>query len=275
MGGRVPQPSARNRDKGKCMTFLALLGRLVLGFLAATGRLARFCGRALSHCVRPPIYFGLLGRQMMRIGYFSLPVVGLTALFTGAVLALQIYIGSSRFNAESIVASIVVIGITRELGPVIAGLMVAGRVSAAIAAEIGTMRVTEQIDALTTLSTNPFKYLVVPRLLAATITLPLLVAVADIIGVMGGFLVATERLNFNPSVYMRTTMNFVTNDDIISGLSKSAVFGFLIALMGCYHGYNSKGGAQGVGEATTNAVVSSSILILAANYILTEVFFSQ
>jgi phospholipid/cholesterol/gamma-HCH transport system permease protein len=257
------------------MTFLALLGRLVLGFLAATGRLARFCGRALSHCVRPPIYFGLLGHQMMRIGYFSLPVVGLTALFTGAVLALQIYIGSSRFNAESIVASIVVIGITRELGPVIAGLMVAGRVSAAIAAEIGTMRVTEQIDALTTLSTNPFKYLVVPRLLAATITLPLLVAVADILGVMGGFLVATERLNFNPSVYMRTTMNFVTNDDIISGLAKSAAFGFLIALMGCYHGYHSKGGAQGVGEATTNAVVSSSILILAANYILTEVFFSQ
>ncbi len=255
--------------------FLGLLGHLVLQFLRGTGRVARFCGIALSHCVRPPIYLGLIGQQMMRIGYFSLPVVALTALFTGAALALQIFIGSSRFNAESTVASIVVIGITRELGPVIAGLMVAGRVSAAIAAEIGTMRVTEQIDAMTTLSTNPFKYLVVPRLIAGTITLPLLVAVADTLGVMGGFLVATERLGFNPSVYMRTTMNFVTTEDVVSGLAKSAAFGFIIALMGCFHGYHSKGGAQGVGAATTSAVVSASILILAANYILTEVFFSR
>jgi phospholipid/cholesterol/gamma-HCH transport system permease protein len=257
------------------MRLFGLLGHLILKFLAATGQLARFCGTALRHCVQPPIYVGLIGQQMMRIGYFSLPVVGLTALFTGAVLALQIYIGSTRFNAEAIVASIVVIGITRELGPVIAGLMVAGRVAAAIAAEIGTMRVTEQIDAMTTLSTNPFKYLVAPRLIAATVTLPILVAVADTIGVMGGFLVATERLGFNPAVYMRTTMNFVTNDDIFSGLAKSAAFGFIIALMGCFHGYHSKGGAQGVGAATTNAVVSASILILAANYILTEVFFSR
>ena len=255
--------------------FLGLLGHLILRFLAGTGQVARFCGEALSHCVRPPIYLGLIGQQMMRIGYFSLPVVALTALFTGAALALQIYIGSSRFNAESTVASIVVIGITRELGPVIAGLMVAGRVAAAIAAEIGTMRVTEQIDAMTTLSTNPIKYLVVPRLIAGTITLPLLVAVADTLGIMGGFLVATERLGFNPAVYMRTTMNFMTTEDVVSGLAKSAAFGFIIALMGSFHGYHSKGGAQGVGAATTSAVVSASILILAANYILTELFFSR
>ncbi|MDX5360841.1 MAG: ABC transporter permease, partial [Alphaproteobacteria bacterium] len=160
------------------------------------------------------------------------------------------------------------------LGPVLGGLMVAGRVSAAIAAEIGTMRVTEQIDALATLATNPIKYLVVPRVVAATLTMPLLVLVADIIGVMGGFLVGTERLGFNAGVYIKNTWDFLEADDVISGLVKAAVFGFIIALMGCYQGYHSRGGAQGVGAATTSAVVSASVLILAANYILTELFFS-
>ncbi len=211
----------------------------------------------------------------MRIGYFSLPVVGLTAFFTGGVLALQIYIGSDRYGAEAFVPQIVVLGITRELGPVIAGLMVAGRVAAAIAAEIGTMRVTEQIDALTTLSTNPMKYLVVPRLVAAVISMPILVAVADSIGVFGGYIVSTKSLNFNGAVYIKNTMDFVTQQDITSGLIKAAVFGFIIALMGCYNGFHSKGGAQGVGAATTNAVVSASILILASNYILTSVIFAK
>src|SRR5581483_5825972 len=155
---------------------------------------------------------------------------------------------------------------TRELGPVIAGLMVAGRVSAAIAAELGTMRVTEQIDALTTLSTNPVKYLVTPRLIAGVISMPILVAIADSIGVFGGYIVATKTLNFNSAVYIKNTVGFITQGDVGSGLIKAAVFGFIIALMGCYHGFNSKGGAQGVGGATTNAVVSASILILAANY---------
>ncbi|MBN9579426.1 MAG: ABC transporter permease, partial [Alphaproteobacteria bacterium] len=221
------------------------------------------------------IYWRLILQQMMRIGYFSLPVVGLTAFFTGGVLALQIFIGSNRYGAEAFVPQIVVLGITRELGPVIAGLMVAGRVAAAIAAEIGTMRVTEQIDALTTLSTNPFKYLVVPRLLAAVITMPILVAIADSIGVFGGYVVATESLGFNGAVYLQNTVNFVTHQDVTSGLIKAAVFGFVIALMGCYHGFYSKGGAQGVGRATTNAVVSASILILAANYVLTSALFAR
>ena len=214
-----------------------------------------------------------MGQQILRIGYYSLPVVGLTAFFTGGVLALQIYIGSDRYGAEAFVPQIVVLGITRELGPVIAGLMVAGRVAAAIAAEIGTMRVTEQIDALTTLSTNPIRYLVVPRLLAAVVTMPILVAIADSIGVLGGYVVATATLNFNGSVYLKNSIDFVTNEDIYSGLIKAAVFGFIIALMGCYSGFNSKGGAQGVGTATTNAVVASSILILAANYLLTSLLF--
>ncbi len=252
----------------------AIIGAITLTFMEQVGQLARFTLDALVACVRPPIYMALIVQQIMRIGYFSLPVVGLTALFTGAVLALQIYIGGSRFNAESIVPSIVVLGITRELGPVLAGLMVAGRVSSAIAAEIGTMRVTEQIDALRTLSTNPFQYLVAPRLIAATISLPALVLIADIIGVMGGWLVGTQSLGFSSGPYLKNTIDFLEIGDVTSGLTKAAVFGFVIALMGCYNGYYSKGGAQGVGSATTFAVVNASILILATNYLLTSLLFS-
>ena len=255
------------------MNIFAAVGRVFLAFLAATGSLVVFTADAVSSCVRPPVYWQLILRQMMRIGYFSLPVVGLTAFFTGGVLALQIFHGASRYGAESFVPVVVLVGITRELGPVIAGLMVAGRVAAAIAAEIGTMKVTEQIDALTTLSTSPIKYLVVPRLVAAVISMPILVAIADSIGVFGGYVASTQGLNFNGAVYLNNTMNGLTFEDVSSGLIKAAVFGFIIALMGCYNGFHSKGGAQGVGTATTNAVVSASILILAANYILTSMIF--
>ena len=257
------------------MNVFAPIGRVFLAFLAETGRLTLFTVSAISHIVRAPIYWRMLWQQMLRVGYFSLPVVGLTAFFTGGALALQIYVGSNRFGVESVVPNIVVLGITRELGPVIAGLMVAGRVAAAIAAELGTMRVTEQIDALTTLSTNPMKYLVVPRLVASVVTLPLLVLVADAIGVFGGYVVSTQSLGFNGATYIKNTVDFVTNGDVSSGVIKAAVFGFVIALMGCYNGFHSKGGAQGVGAATTNAVVSSSILILAANYFLTSVLFQR
>jgi len=170
------------------------------------------------------------------------------------------------------VPNIVVLGITRELGPVLAGLMLAGRVSAGIAAEIGTMRVTEQIDAMTTLSTDPFKFLIAPRVLAAVLTLPVLVLVADIIGVMGGYLVAVNSLGFNGATYLRNTFNFLENQDVILGLVKAAVFGFIIAVMGAYQGYNSSGGALGVGRATTNAVVGAIVLILAVNYLITAFF---
>jgi phospholipid/cholesterol/gamma-HCH transport system permease protein len=257
------------------MNALALIGRVFLEFLVAIGRLMIFAGNAVRHCVTPPLYPRLILRQMMEIGYYSLPVVGLTAIFTGMVLALQSYTGFSRFSAESAIPNIVVVSVTRELGPVLAGLMVAGRVGAAIAAEIGTMRVTEQIDALTTLSTNPFKYLVAPRLLASAAMLPVLVVVADIIGVLGGYLVSIHKLGFNPINYLANTFDFLEPIDVVSGLVKAGVFGFLIALMGCYHGYHSRGGAQGVGTATTNAVVSASILILTANYMITEMFFAK
>jgi phospholipid/cholesterol/gamma-HCH transport system permease protein len=230
--------------------------------------------RATSHCFRPPFYLRHIGKQMIDIGYYSLPVVGMTALFTGMVLALQSYTGFARFSAEGAVATVVVLSMTRELGPVIAGLMVAGRIGASMAAEIGTMRVTEQIDALHTLSTNPMKYLVAPRLIAGTTMLPLLVLVADIIGVFGGYIVGVYKLDFNAATYLKQTFDFLEFMDVVSGLVKAAAFGFLISLMGCYHGYNSDGGAHGVGRATTNAVVSASILILVFNYAITELFFA-
>jgi phospholipid/cholesterol/gamma-HCH transport system permease protein len=255
------------------IAFLASVGAAFFAFLAATGRLVGFALLGLSAMFRPPFYPRLIFRQIVAMGYYSLPVVGLTAIFTGMVLALQSYTGFSRFNAESAVATVVVLSVTRELGPVIGGLMVAGRVGAAMAAEIGTMRVTDQIDALTTLSTDPFRYLVLPRLLAGLITLPLLVLVADIVGVFGGYIVGTVKLGFNPASYLTQTESYLEANDVLSGLVKAAVFGFIVALMGCYHGYHSRGGAEGVGQATTHAVVSASILILLSNYLLTAAFF--
>lgn len=257
------------------LDFLATVGRVFLAFLSHVGRLSAFTGTAVSHIVRPPYYPRLIGRSMVEIGYYSLPVVGLTAVFTGMVLALQSYSGFSRFAAESAVATVVVLSITRELAPVLAGLMVAGRIGASMAAEIGTMRVTEQIDALTTLSTNPFKYLVAPRLLAGLVMVPCLVLVADIIGVFGGYIVGVYKLGFNPSSYLARTWEFLEPLDVISGLTKAAVFGFLISLMGCYHGYYSRGGAQGVGAATTNSVVSAAIMILIFNYVITALYFGK
>jgi phospholipid/cholesterol/gamma-HCH transport system permease protein len=261
--------------RDRTVSFVNAIGRVTLRFFEETGRIALFLRDAVVQGLSPPHFGQQLLSQLFRIGYTSLPVVALTAFFTGGALALQIYLGSSRFNAESLVASIVALGITRELGPVLAGLMVSGRVGASIAAELGTMRVTEQIDALTTLSTNPFKYLVAPRILAAIISLPLLVAIGDTIGVMGGYIVGTRALDFNSVTYLKNTAEFLTYGDVMSGLIKAAFFGLIIALMGCYHGFNSSGGAQGVGRATTNAVVSSAILILAANFILTSLLFSE
>jgi phospholipid/cholesterol/gamma-HCH transport system permease protein len=255
------------------LTALAALGAAVLDALGLLGELAMFAASGVSHFFRPPFYPRMFGRALMEIGYFSLPVVALTALFTGMVLALQSYTGFSRFNAESQIAAVVVLSVTRELGPVLAGLMVSGRAGAAMAAEIGTMRVTDQVDALSTLATEPMKYLVAPRLLAGLIALPLLVLVADILGVLGGFIVSVYKLGFNPSTYLINSFTTLHRSDVVSGLIKAGVFGFVIALMGCFNGYRSRGGAQGVGAATTAAVVSASILILALDYVLTQLLF--
>jgi phospholipid/cholesterol/gamma-HCH transport system permease protein len=256
-------------------TTLASIGRPALSALAAIGRVALFTAQIISHLFRPPFYPREFAQSLLQIGWFSLPVVGLTAVFTGGALALQIYSGGARFNAETVVPSIVAIGMVRELGPVLGGLMVAARVASSIAAELGTMKVTEQIDALVTLSTNPLKYLAVPRVLAATLAVPVLVATGDAIGIAGGWLVGITRLDFNSATYLKATVDFLEPWDVGSGLVKGAAFGFIIAVMGCYHGMNSTRGAQGVGAATKSAVVAASVLILAANYLLTEVFFTS
>lgn len=262
-------------DPATGMNPLAVVGRASIAMCGSVGALALFAAEAIAGGLRGPVYPRQLLRQMVEIGFFSLPVVGLTAIFTGMVLALQSYTGFSRFEAASAIPTIVVLSMTRELGPVLAGLMVAGRVGAAMAAEIGTMRVTEQIDALTTLSTDPLRYLVFPRLAAGLLMLPLLVLVADVIGVMGGFLVSVYKLGFSPVEYVNRTFDYLEAEDVVSGLVKAAVFGFIVALMGCYQGYRSRGGAQGVGAATTKAVVTASILILTANYVVTLLFFSR
>ena len=250
------------------------IGHTVLHLFHSVGRLSIFVSRAVMHVFIPPFFPRLFGRQIVDIGYYSLPVVGMTALFTGMVLALQSYTGFTRFNAESAIAAVVVLSVTRELAPVLAGLMVAGRVGASMAAEIGTMRVTEQIDALSTLSVNPYKYLIAPRLLAGTLMLPVLVLIGDIIGVFGGYIVSIYSLGFSPANYLNQSWEVLEAIDVISGLVKAAAFGFIVAMMGCYHGFHSDRGAQGVGAATTYAVVSASILILIFNYLLTQIFFS-
>ena len=256
------------------MNALAAIGAAVLAMLATVGRIALFAGETVSHLARPPFYLREFGHALLTIGYFSLPVVGLTTIFTGGALALQIFAGGARFSAEAGGPQIVAIGVGRELGPVLVGLMIAARVTSSIAAEIATMKVTEQIDALVTLSTHPMKYLTLPRVLAATLVMPLLVAIGDTIGIMGGYFVGTRRLGFNAATYMSNTIDFLEWLDILSSLVKGAVFGFIAALMGCFYGMMSGRGAQGVGRATKQAVVAASILILAANFLLTELFFA-
>ena len=253
---------------------LGALGRLTLDLLSAIGRVALFAVATLTHLVRPPFYPREFLTALLHIGWLSLPVVGLTAIFTGGALALQIYAGGARFNAEAVVPQIVAIGMVRELGPVLVGLMIAARVTSSIAAEIATMKVTEQIDALVTLSTHPMKYLTVPRVLAALITVPLLVGIGDIIGIFGGYVVATRNLGFNAAAYLQNTVDFLELRDVVSSLVKGCVFGGIAALMGCYYGMNSGRGAQGVGRATKGSVEAAAVLILAANFLLTGVFFS-
>ncbi|MGC6485132.1 MAG: MlaE family ABC transporter permease [Candidatus Puniceispirillales bacterium] len=257
------------------MNILRVPGKAALSLLAQFGRLAMFTASAIFWICRPPWYGRQLLRQMVDIGYFSLPVVGLTTLFSGMVIALQSYTGTERFSAEGegSVATVVVLIVTRELGPVLAGLMVAGRIGASMAAEIGTMRVTDQIDALDTLATRPMQYLVAPRVMAATLCLPFLVLVGDIIGVFGGYVVAIYQLGFNQGSYLSSTLEYLEAFDVILGLIKAAVFGFILSIMGCFHGYYSGRGAEGVGRATTNAVVYSAILILVADFFITGLVF--
>jgi phospholipid/cholesterol/gamma-HCH transport system permease protein len=255
------------------IAFFASIGRLLLGALAGVGRVTIFAITTISRAFSPPFYPGRLLSQLGQLGWLSLPVVGLTAIFTGAALAQQTYTAGSRFNATATVPAIVVLGMVRELGPVLVGLMVAGRVSSAMAAELGTMRVTQQLDAMTTLRTDPYRYLIAPRLFASIIALPALVLIANIIGIFGGYLIAVNKLGFNGVNYLAVSRRYLEGGDVVMALVKAGVFGFFIALMGCYHGFRTEGGAAGVGRATTDAVVSTFVLILLANFLITVMAF--
>ena len=252
------------------MSFFASIGALTLAAFGELGRMSVFAARGGFAWLSGPFYWRAFLSMVVRIGFNSLPVVGLTAIFTGAALALNIYDGSARFNAETFLPQILGVSIVRELGPGFAALMVAGRSSSAMAAELGAMRVSDQIDAMSTLAVDPYKYLIAPRILATTLMLPFLVLIADVIGIYGGYLTAVHALNFEGAVYITNIEQFLTADDVVSGLIKATVFGFLISVMGCYFGYTSRGGAQGVGSATRSAVVASAVAIFASNYVMTS-----
>lgn len=229
--------------------------------------------RTMKWAVRPPYDVGEWFRQMVRVGVDSIPVVFLTTMFTGMVLALQTFSGFQRVHAEQFVASVVALAMLRELSPVLVGLMVTGRVGSSMAAEIGTMRVTEQIDALKALATEPIQYLFVPRVIAAIVMLPFLTILGDALGVYGGYIVSVKLLKTNPVIYKQNTFQFLQLADVWSGLIKASVFGLILSITGCVRGYYTTGGAEGVGRSTTYAVVSSSLIILLADFFLTKVLF--
>ncbi len=258
---------------GRAKAALERLGHTVFRAVEQLGNVFALFLQVVGWTFRPPSEIRNIFKQMEEVGINSMPVVLVTASFTGMVLALQSWTGFQRFQATSFVGTVVALSVTRELGPVFAGLMVSGRVGASMAAELGTMKVTEQIDALMTLATNPVKYLVVPRVVASTVVLPVLVVFADLVGILGGYFVAVYLLGANPYVYTNKTYQYLELQDIYSGLVKAAVFGFLIALISCYNGFVAEGGAEGVGRATTRAVVASSMSVLVSNYFMTSFMF--
>jgi phospholipid/cholesterol/gamma-HCH transport system permease protein len=252
------------------MKIVNLTGEKTIKMLENLGNIGLFVASFFRQLFKYPLYFKLTMRQAELLGVNSLPIVLLTSFFTGAVLALQSYYGfGNKALADASLGSVVALSMLRELGPVLASLMISGRVGAAIAAEIGTMKVSEQIDAMITLATNPIKYLVVPRVLACCIMVPILVVIANVTGIFGGYLVATNMLDINAYSYMQNSFSNVHFADISIGLVKALVFGFIIGIMGCYHGMKTQSGAEGVGKATTTSVVYSSVLILIADYFVT------
>jgi phospholipid/cholesterol/gamma-HCH transport system permease protein len=242
-------------------------------FFLEVGRFFEILGRTLAWTPRPPYDVRELVRQMGRIGVDSLPLVLLTSLFTGMVMALQTFSTLKRFNAESFVGSLVALSMVRELAPVISSVLIAGRCGSAMGAELGTMRVTEQIDALEVLATDPVHYLVVPRVWATVLTLPLLIVASDLIGIAGGYLISVFYFGTNPVTYVENTFRYMDWDDVSSGVIKAAVFGFIIAVVGCQKGFYTRGGAEGVGRATTRAVVLASIAILVTDFFLTKILY--
>ena len=249
-----------------------LIGKITIITFENLGKILLFFFMSFFWLFKKPFYSKQFLSQFLDIAFYSLPVVGLTTFFSGMVLALQTFSGFDNFNDESTISKIVLTSILRELGPVLAGLMVCGRVGAKMAAEIATMRVSNQIDALETLSTRPMQFLISTRLLASIIAVPFLVLVGNIIGVFGGFIVATFKLDLNPILYMISTIDNFNSIDLIQGLIKALVFGIIISIISCYFGFNASGGAEGVGRATTISVVTASTLILTSTYFITALF---
>ncbi len=255
------------------MTFFEYIGRFAIRLVEEIGSLAIFCYDFLFWLIRPPFFFSQLFKQMEFIGVRSVTVVLLTGVFTGMVGALQTHYGFSLFGAESLVGSTTALGLLRELGPVLASLMVTARAGSAMTAEIGTMRVTEQIDALTVMGVNPFQYLVNPRIIAAIIMMPMLTLVFDSIGIVGSYLVGVKFLGIDSGVFMARIVEYVDYEDLFTGLIKATFFGVILSVVGCYKGFTTTGGAEGVGKATTSSVVISSVSILVADYFLTAVMY--
>jgi phospholipid/cholesterol/gamma-HCH transport system permease protein len=252
---------------------LAWVGRKSLGFLEEAGEVVLLLVQTALWLVRPPLRLHLVFKQMEFVGVRSAGVVLLTGAFTGGVFVLQTYHGFSMFGAETLVGSTVALALTRELGPVLTALMVTGRVGSAMAAELGTMRVSEQVDALYVMAVSPVQYLVLPRVLAAVVMLPVLTVFCDFVGIAGGYLVGANLLGINPSIFVANIVEYLRFADIFMGLVKAAFFGLILSLIGCYKGFYATGGAEGVGRATTQAVVVASVSILAADYMLTSLMF--
>jgi len=255
------------------VNFFIAIGRNTLSFIYFLGGIANLAIQTFYWTFKAPLKKDRIFVQAKKAGVDSLPLVSLISLFIGIIMALQTAVQMQRLGSEMYIASIVALSIVRELGPIITALIVAGRVGAAIAAEIGSMQVTEQIDALETLATNPVRYLIVPRFLALTIMVPLLTLYADIIGIFGGYLICVHRIGVSSSMYWQITFDALLYKDFTSGLIKTVVFGMIIAFVSCYEGFNVEGGAEGVGRATTRAVVNAFILIITADCFFTALFY--
>jgi phospholipid/cholesterol/gamma-HCH transport system permease protein len=253
--------------------FYEALGERVLSLLRFIGGLASLAGQAVVLAPARPLGVGRIFEQAKRVGVDSLPIVSLVSFFIGVIMALQTAYIMLKMSSEIYIASIVAVSITRELGPVITALIVAGRSGAGITAELGTMSVTEQVDALATLGSNPIKYLVVPRVLAMTIVMPILTIFANAIGIFGGYLIGVYHLSIRSSLYVNMTFQTLVYKDIFTGLIKTVFFGMIIALVACYEGLNVRGGAEGVGKATTMSVVNTFIMIIAADCFFTALFY--
>ncbi len=249
------------------------LGRSVLHSVEEMGRIVLLFISVLGWMFRPPLRLRLIFKQMEFVGVRSIFVVVLTGMFTGMVMALQGYHGFRMFSAEGMVGATVALGMTRELGPVLTSLMVTARAGSAMAAEIGTMKVTEQVDALYVMAANPIQYLIVPRVIAGVIMVPFLTVISDFVGIVGGYFVGVGLLNINAGIFMKNITKMVELSDIFNGLVKAACFGLILSLVGCYKGFHTTGGAEGVGRATTEAVVLASITILISDYFLTALMF--